>query len=70
MNIVSNIYDNTFYVEVNIKNNMQTTLQYNSKDHQVIKLTNLTIAAKSAYSSNQKVSIQSDSVPNIILYQS
>lgn len=69
MNIVSNIYDNTFYVEVKIKNSMQTTLQYNSQ-HQVVQLTNLTLAAKSAYSSNQKVSIQSDSVPNIILYQS
>lgn len=69
MNIISNTYDNTFYVEATIKNNVSTTLQYNYQNRSV-KLINLTLEAKSAYTSNQKVSIQSDSIPNIILYQS
>lgn len=69
MNIISNTYDNTFYVEAKIRNNIGTTLQYNYQD-QSVKLINLTLEAKSAYTSNQKVSIQSDSIPNIVLYQS
>ena len=69
MNIISNTYDNTFYVEAKIRNNIGTTLQYNYQD-QSVKLINLTLEAKSAYTSNQKVSIQSDSIPNIVLYKS
>lgn len=69
MNIISNTYDNTFYVEAKITNNIGTTLQYNYQD-QSVKLINLTLQAKSAYTSNQKVAIQSDSIPNIVLYQS
>lgn len=70
MNIISNTYDNVFYIVASVNNNIQTTQQFNYEDNNKVGLIRVNSAAVSSYTSNQQVFIQSDQIPNIVLYKS
>jgi hypothetical protein len=67
MEIISNVYDNSYSLLVRVKNSIENISNYDSN---VVVLKNFSPESIASNLSNQKVAIQKDFIPNIRLNRS